>query len=47
MIAWSHRSSAGCTIRGEHSLPSGKPVIHFLHGTGYCGRSYWPMLQSL
>jgi len=47
MIAWSHLSSAGFTIRGEHSNPSGKPVIHFLHGNGYCGRTYWPMLELL
>lgn len=47
MIAWSYPCSAGFTIRGEHSAPSGKPVIHFLHGNGYCGRVYWPMLQLL
>jgi pimeloyl-ACP methyl ester carboxylesterase len=47
MIAWSHPCSAGFTLRGEHSEPSGKPVIHFLHGNGYCGRVYWPMLQLL
>jgi pimeloyl-ACP methyl ester carboxylesterase len=47
MIAWSHACSAGFTLRGEHSLPSGKPVLHFLHGNGYCGRVYWPMLEQL
>lgn len=47
MISWSHPCSAGYTIRGEHSPPSGKPVLHFLHGTGYCGRTYWPMLRLL
>ncbi len=47
MIAWSHNCSAGFTLRGEHSTPTGKPVIHFLHGNGYCGRVYWPMLQLL
>lgn len=47
MISWSHPCSAGFTLRGEHSAPSGKPVIHFLHGNGYCGRVYWPMLQRL
>lgn len=47
MITWSHQSSAGFAIRGTHSEPSGKPVIHFLHGTGYCGRTYWPMLKLL
>ena len=47
LLAWSHRGSAGFTLRGEYSTPSGKPVLHFLHGNGYCGRTYWPMLQIL
>lgn len=47
MISWSHPCSAGFTLRGEHSEPSGKPVLHFIHGNGYCGRVYWPMLQRL
>lgn len=45
--AWYHSCSAGFTLRGEHSLPSGRPVIHFLHGNGYCGRTYEPMLARL
>lgn len=45
--AWYHSCSAGYTLRGEHSLPSGKPVLHFLHGNGYCGRTYEPMLVRL
>ncbi len=45
--AWYHSCSAGFTLRGEHSLPSGKPVLHFVHGNGYCGRTYEPMLARL
>ena len=44
---WSHACSAGFTLRGEHSRPSGKPVIHFLHGNGFCGRTYEPLLRLL
>lgn len=44
---WYHPCSAGYTLRGEHSLPSGKPVLHFLHGNGFCGRTYSPMLETL
>jgi pimeloyl-ACP methyl ester carboxylesterase len=44
---WSHDSSAGFTLRGWHSPPSGKPLLHFLHGNGYCGRVYTPLLQRL
>lgn len=44
---WSHDSSAGLTLRGTHSPPSGKPVLHFVHGSGFCGRTYEPVLALL
>ncbi|MHA6491842.1 alpha/beta fold hydrolase [Pseudomonas borbori] len=44
---WCHSTSAGFTLRGWHSPPSGKPLLHFLHGNGYCGRVYTPMLKLL
>ncbi|NMG33999.1 alpha/beta fold hydrolase [Azoarcus sp. TTM-91] len=44
---WYHSCSAGFTLRGEHSVPSGKPVLHFVHGNGYCSRTYQPMLELL
>lgn len=44
---WHHACSAGYTLRGEHSPPSGKPVLHMLHGNGFCGRTYSPMLEAL
>ena len=47
LIPWSHPTSAGFTLRGWHSNPSGKPVLHFLHGNGFCGRTYEPMLRRL
>jgi len=45
--AWSHPCSAGFTLRGWHSMPSGKPLLHFMHGNGFCGRAYEPMLSHL
>jgi len=45
--AWSQHTSAQITLRGWHSPPSGKPVLHFLHGNGFCGRVYTPVLQQL
>lgn len=45
--AWTHSCSAGFTLRGTHTEPSGKPVIHFLHGNGFCGRTYEPLLNLL
>ena len=47
LVAWAHRGSAGFTLRGWHSRPSGKPVLHFLHGNGFCTRTYEPMLGLL
>lgn len=47
LIAWSHSCSAGFTLRGWRSEPSDKPLLHFLHGNGFCGRAYEPMLRHL
>ncbi|MCJ8169465.1 alpha/beta fold hydrolase [Atopomonas sediminilitoris] len=47
LISWSHACSAGFTVRGQRSVPSGKPVLHFLHGNGFCGRVYSPLLALL
>ncbi|GHG71901.1 alpha/beta hydrolase [Alishewanella longhuensis] len=47
LLPWSYSSRYGVTVRGFHSAPSGKPVLHFLHGNGFCGLTYQPMLQQL
>ena len=47
LLSWAYSTSAQITLRGWHSPPSGKPVLHFLHGNGFCGRVYEPMLQRL
>lgn len=47
LLPWSYTSRYGLTVRGLHSVPSGKPVLHFLHGNGFCGLTYLPMLQQL
>lgn len=44
---WSHASSAGFTLRGWHTPPAGKPLLHFLHGNGFCTRAYEPLLGLL
>ena len=46
LVPWSQKVS-GLTIRGWATPPSGKPLIHFLHGNGLCGLTYWPMLSRL
>ncbi len=47
LIPWQHPTRHGFTLRGWHSRPSGKPLLHFLHGNGFCGRVYEPMLTHL
>ncbi|MCH8179265.1 MAG: alpha/beta hydrolase [Proteobacteria bacterium] len=47
LISWQHPTRHGFTLRGWHSRPSGKPLLHFLHGNGFCGRTYEPMLRQL
>jgi pimeloyl-ACP methyl ester carboxylesterase len=47
LIPWSHTTREGFALRGWHSPPSGKPLLHFLHGNGFCGRTYEPMLAPL
>ncbi|MEA5673373.1 alpha/beta hydrolase [Pseudomonas sp. MH2] len=47
LIPWSHDCSEGFTLRGWHSEPSGKPLLHFLHGNGFCCLAYEPMLMRL
>ncbi|MGE5451807.1 MAG: alpha/beta fold hydrolase [Acidobacteriota bacterium] len=45
---WSHPlPQEGLTLRGWYTPPTGKPLIHFLHGNGFCGRAYEPMLRHL
>lgn len=47
LIPWSHPTREGFTLRGWHSPPTGRPLLHFLHGNGFCGRTYEPMLARL
>ncbi|MDX3773540.1 alpha/beta hydrolase [Chromatiaceae bacterium AAb-1] len=47
LIPWSYATDAGFTLRGHYTPPSGKPVLHFLHGNGFCSRIYEPMLEHL
>ncbi|HQQ74367.1 MAG TPA: alpha/beta hydrolase [Pseudomonadales bacterium] len=44
---WHFTASTGITLRGYESPVTGKPIVHFVHGTGFNGMVYWPMLQHL
>lgn len=47
LIPWSHDSSADFTLRGWRSPASGKPLLHFVHGNGFCCLAYQPLLLAL
>lgn len=47
LTPWSYATPEGFTLRGCHTKPSGKPLIHFLHGNGFSGMTYEPMLKHL
>ncbi|MFD2179678.1 alpha/beta fold hydrolase [Veronia pacifica] len=47
LTPWNYTLRDGVVIRGHRTEPTGKPVIHFLHGTGLSGLTYWPMLSAL
>ena len=44
---WEYKLSVGYTVRGYHTEVTGKPVIHFVHGNGYCGLVYEELLRPL
>ncbi|XOZ34656.1 alpha/beta fold hydrolase [Halomonadaceae bacterium KBTZ08] len=44
---WERRTSAGHLVTGWHSQPSNRPVVHFIHGNGYNGLVYLPLLERL
>lgn len=47
LIPWRYTPREDFTVRGWHSSPSGKPLLHVLHGNGFCGLVYAPMLTVL
>lgn len=47
LIPWHFPTHYGFTLRGYHSQPSGKPLLHMLHGNGFCSRTYLPLLHQL
>jgi pimeloyl-ACP methyl ester carboxylesterase len=47
LLPWSYTTREGFTVRGWHSPPSGRPILHVLHGNGFCCRTYEPLLAAL
>jgi pimeloyl-ACP methyl ester carboxylesterase len=47
LIPWNYSTRQGFTLRGFYTPPTGKAVLHILHGNGYCSRMYQPFLTGL
>ncbi|GAB57915.1 alpha/beta fold hydrolase [Rheinheimera nanhaiensis] len=47
LVPWSYHTPMGFTLRGYRTQARGKPVLHMLHGNGFCSRMYQPMLRLL
>ncbi len=47
LIPWSHECVEGFTLRGWRTPATGKPLLHFLHGNGFCCLAYQPLLMHL
>jgi len=44
---WQFQTNRGFILRGFHSIPSGKPLLHMLHGNGFSSLMYQPLLSML
>ncbi len=44
--AWQSSAGTGPVLRGRRTALR-QPMLHFLHGNGFCGGVYWPLLGRL
>ncbi len=44
---WEHKTGSGLVLRGYETPITGKPIVHFVHGNGFNGLVYLPMLRYL
>jgi pimeloyl-ACP methyl ester carboxylesterase len=42
---WSFAADGLPTLKGRRFDHSGRPLIHFMHGNGFCGAIYWNFLR--
>ena len=46
-VAWEFPLEDNVFLRGIKIFKPENPTVHFLHGNGLCGKTYWPMLEGL
>ncbi|MGH8529506.1 MAG: alpha/beta fold hydrolase [Nevskiales bacterium] len=44
---WTYADDRGPRLLGRYCEHPGKPLLHFIHGTGFCGGAYWTFLRLL
>ncbi|WP_419570221.1 alpha/beta hydrolase [Rheinheimera sp.] len=47
LTPWHYDTDYGFTLRGYATKPRGLPLLHVLHGNGFCSRMYQPLLELL
>lgn len=45
-VPWQSTAGGGPALRGRRAGHR-EPLLHFLHGNGFCGGVYWPFLRGL
>lgn len=45
--AWIYAADGGPRLVGRFRDQPSKSLLHFVHGTGFCGGAYWPFLRLL
>lgn len=46
-VAWSHPVGPDLFLRGRDYIRGERPLLHFVHGNGFSGMTYWPLLGRL
>ncbi|MDY6829542.1 MAG: alpha/beta hydrolase [Pseudomonadota bacterium] len=46
LTPWALEVEPGFRLRGWRTKSRGLPVLHFIHGNGFCGLAYWPLLSE-
>ncbi len=47
LTPWQFTTTTGIRLGGYRSIPSGKPLLHFIHGNGFCSMMYAPLWHLL
>ncbi|MDY6942731.1 MAG: alpha/beta hydrolase [Pseudomonadota bacterium] len=46
-VVWSYPIGPELYLRGREYIRGHESLIHFVHGNGFCGMTYWPVFRQL